>query len=112
MSEIEKLYKLAGLEYCQKCRHDSEIDCIYLCENKHPEFTAEKQIQLLQELTKESLRLEINYDYEDIPTWNIEGVVRGESQRTFEEALASYINSLWQDIKEEDKIKIKRILEE
>lgn len=95
MAEIEKLYKLAGLQYCQKCRHDSEIDCIYLCENKHPEFTAEKQIQLLQELTKESLRLEISYDYEDIPTWNVEGVVRGESQRTFEEALASYINVHW-----------------
>lgn len=40
MNEIEKMYENAGLFYCNKCRHDSELDCIYMCESKHPPFTA------------------------------------------------------------------------
>lgn len=29
MSEVTKLYENAGLLYCNKCRHDSELDCLY-----------------------------------------------------------------------------------
>lgn len=94
MSEIEKLMQNAELLYCNKCRHDSEIDCIYMCESKYPPFTAEKQLELIK--------------------WCIDNY-RGEIFDTietewFEEQLSAYINNLWQDLTEEEKTEIKEIV--
>ena len=52
MSEIEKMYENVGLIYCNKCRHDSELDCLYMCESKYPPFTTEKQLELFKLLIR------------------------------------------------------------
>jgi len=88
MSEIEKLYENVGLLYCSKCRHDSELDCIYMCESKYPPFTAEKQIGLIKWL-----------------------VCTPEEAITFEETLSKQVNDLWQSLTEEEKQQVKGILE-
>lgn len=125
MSEVEKLYRKAELLYCNKCRHDSELDCLYMCENKYPSFTAEKQIELIKWLgnndkdkTKELTLYNSAHSYyyfalhhepahtEDDMWCYGEGL-----GTTFEEGLAKLINDLWQELTEQERIKIKSILE-
>ena len=81
---------------------------IRLC---HPRFTAEKQIELIKWLAikgdfDSSIDIAKNaYDYWTIyfqgTRWTAEG---------FEETLAGLINNFWQDLTEEEKQEIKRIL--
>ena len=112
MGEIEELYSKAGLVYCNKCRHDSELDCIYMCESKHPPFTAEKQLELIKWLANNKLGLGIDY----FGKWSIgvefewEIYKHTKENEIFEEALASLINSIWQDFTEEQKKQIVEIL--
>lgn len=112
MNEVEKMYSNAELHYCKNCRHYSEIDCIYICENKYPPFTSEKQLNIIKWLLK-------NYDIdfsqlgERIYT-SLDGVncISGlGSGNTFEESLTQAINDLWQDLTEEEKQQVKEILE-
>lgn len=121
MSEIEKLYKLAGLEYCQKCRHDSEIDCIYLCENKHPEFTAEKQIRILNLLGNIKRKMRGQFVFLklvcDTKGWiamlgnDIEGnAVRSKYKKTLYKCLAELICYAWQYLTTDEQNKIRDIL--
>ena len=108
MSEIEKLYELAGAKYCDKCRHDSEFDCIYMCKIKYPPFTAEKQLELIKWLAFR--------DYITIVAY-ISGEYHSEhdkynaNEKSLEGCLARLINNFWQDLTEEEKAEIKRILE-
>lgn len=113
MSEIEKLMQNAGLLYCKKCRHDSEIDCIYMCESKYSPFTAEKQLELIKWLAK---RLDFGLEYYQDKTWAVQTQLSWEGyeviyeHKNFEEALAGLINTLWQDLTESEKAEIKEIL--
>lgn len=97
-TEVEKMYRNAGLFYCNKCRHDSELDCIYMCESKYPSFTAEKLIKLEMFL--------INKGDFDIKKGSVD--ITFES---FTSCIAGLINNLWQDLTEEEKEQIKEILE-
>lgn len=109
MSEITKLYENAELLYCNKCRHDSEIDCIYMCEGKHPPFTAEKQIELIKWLKD-------NRKFHTCGNWCTSVDSTGETiehrDSKFEEALAGLINQLFaaQDLTEEEKEVLRGIL--
>ena len=108
MNEIEKLYRLAELEYCQKCRHDSEIDCIYLCENKHPEFTAEKQLELIKWLSSKYGIYITNVGEYSVGF----GTCIGEfcTNENFEDVLAESINHIWQNLTETEREEIRKIL--
>lgn len=106
MSEIEELYSKAGLVYCGKCRHDSELDCIYLCESKHPPFTAEKQLELVKFLFKKA----VYYSVIDNKYWFYLDEVENANYKPFDEAIAEFINNLWKDFTEENKKQIVEIL--
>ena len=116
MSEVEKMYRNAESLYCNKCRRHSEIDCIYMCENKYPPFTAEKQLSLIKWLIQQNMtdyRI-INYfedSYYCFYAWE-EGFKESDLFKSYEEALACLFNHLWQDLTEEERKQIKEILNE
>lgn len=109
MSEIEKLMQNAGVEKDWKKLPYGDIEKYY------PEFTAEKQLELIKWLTK---RRDFALDY--YPSSNI-WVAKTEFyweyyEKTYEheeteQALAGLINNLWQDLTDTEKAEIKRILE-
>ena len=103
MSEIEKLYENAGVEKEWKPLPYGDIEEYY------PEFTAEKQLELIKWLGEWNYTVRIDFDENEwgIATENYSGYF----QDNLSEALASIINFLWQDLTEEEKAEIKRILE-
>ena len=110
MSEIEKMYENAELLYCNKCRHDSEIDCIYMCESKYPPFTAEKQIEIIKLLTQQS-DLTISH-FEKWELWLFDGQEYTQiTGKDFTETLAKFINAYWKNLTETEKAEIRGILE-
>ena len=115
MNEVEKLYencgiypdcraRECGLDYCA-----NSSACGYAV---YPEFTAEKQLELIKWLIQNK-RLCIHkaeYSdnfYMDTTTTRLNGV----DNSSFEECLASMLNLIWQDLTEEEKEQIKGILE-
>ena len=108
MSEITKLYDNAKIapKRCSEC--DNNMDCGF-GKDCYPQFTAEKQIELIKWLMKYD---EIHGDYNDdeygFSTLNYSG----KYKKDFEESLASVINNeLWQSLTEEEKQQVKGILE-
>lgn len=119
MNEITKLYENAEIKPVIR---DTAIGKGYYIEHQrieeYPPFTAEKQLELIKWLgeldylglmrtTMETKDWIFNSEY------NMSGDIYKNSSRakTFEETLAKLINTLWQDLTEEDKINIKNILE-
>ena len=99
MSEIEKMYKNAGIEpISEYCKHQCNLEfndnacigCKYIEKIDYPPFTAEKQIELIKFLLK-------NYEGVDI-------------DKSFEESLAEAINEVWADMPEEYQQQVKGIL--
>ena len=133
MNEIEKMYENAEInkreiENCTyknstPCGHscDDGEDCPYLeIKEDYPPFTAEKQIELIKFLTKDKkiLRIELRIFQNEFcitrctpckTNPNAEYITTGRIKQ-FEQALAELINSLWQDLTEEEKEQIKEIL--
>ena len=130
MSEIKKMYENAGVEkdlYCcddtcgeptKKCKDCSDYREIY------PQFTAKKQIELIKWLAKRdygdytsSLLINITDDRVYFSAaakpknYVIEVLYDSNRCTDFENALANLINSLWQDLTEEEKQQVKGILE-
>ena len=109
---VERMYKKAGRLYCNKCRHDSELDCIYLCENKHPEFTAEKQIKIIKALE------ELDFDTRK-GVWDIYKFGRyypmpdnfHVQDEDLGEALALMVIKVWKYFDKEKKKEIRDIIE-
>ena len=107
MNEIEKMYENVGIKpeinyVCDKehCKQHS-IDCqkcshLYDTREDYPDFTAEKQLELVKWLFNTIYLLCLS------PLQN---------SGDFENDLAGLINCLWQDLTEEDKQQIKEILE-
>lgn len=128
MSEIEKLYENAGVEKapdfnncypemlkCHHCEHYKVIDeYTGRCLNEvYPEFTAEKQLELIKWLAQ---RLDFGLEYYQDKTWAVQtqlgwdGYEKQKEHKNFEEALSGLINTLWQDLTETEKAEIKEIL--
>jgi len=119
MNEIEKLYKNAGAEpsyrFCIGCPYSASGECPPRCPS--PPFTAEKQIELIERLAKNKFVV-----YNNLGCWHVGttqtyseelGIVCKHSAMnidSFDEALAKLINSLWQDLTDEEKQQIKEIL--
>lgn len=111
MSEIEKMYenygiypdcraRECGLDYCA-----NSSGCGYAV---YPDFTAEKQIELIKWLSSKYGIYIVNVDKYSIGFGMCIGGFR--TKENFEEALAESINSLWQDLTEEEKQQVKEIL--
>lgn len=126
MSEVEKLYKIAGVEK-QYYYFDSADGNTYTWElnengnDKHNmcfigkpkikdrEFTAEKQLELFKWLVK-TRPIHITFL---IDKWVIEGMVRyGKRYDTFEDALSGYINNIRQTLTDQERTEIRSILNE
>lgn len=114
MSEIEKLMQNAGIkkreiENCTyknstPCGHscDDGEDCPYLeIKNDYPPFTAEKQLKLLLFQINKGIKLEFKN----------ESKTEKIQIKALTDSIAGLINNLWQDLTEEEKAEIKRILE-
>ena len=110
MSEIEKMYENAGIN--KRCHANIKFeDCIYSpsdCGNyNYPDFTAEKQL----EITKFLLKKAVYYDVKDDKYWFYYEECESAGYKPFDEAIAHFINKLWQDLTEEERNNIKEILE-
>lgn len=108
MSEIEKMYENAGIEKI-------ELDYPDNFEPFYPEFTAEKQIELIKFLMKqEDFSWTISQQNEETKYIFYVGYEYSSGEfggfKEFTEALAGIINNLWQDLTEEEHKRIKEIL--
>ena len=125
MTEVEELYELVGVEPrcniyptfydCAKHPHEKCEDCV---EWEYPPFTAEKQIELIKLLQRKNVykfsfsSTNDNSEYlffahkDNTPVQEL--IVAGD--KCYEEALASFINTLWQDLTEAEQNEIKNIL--
>lgn len=123
MSEVEKMYGNAGVDYEERynnCTLNKEGECKLKCscdickysEEKYiyPPFTAEKQIELIKWL---GIRDEFNF-YQNKVTkdWVFYDHEKDATHYDFELCLASWVNYLWQDLTEEEKEQIRTILNE
>lgn len=126
MTEIEKLYENAevkadrivcyrGFDNCI----DNDFNCH--CHNEkpckdsakiYPSFTAEKQLELIKWSARREPKVEIGYS--SVYGYWVENQTdtRYYFGDQFDNALASLINSLWQDLTDADKAQIKEILSE
>lgn len=137
-TEIEKMYINAGIEkqtsyYCSfeygaACPYDNMTcpECPYYKEEdepQYPDFTAEKQLELIKWLAKRgygdytsSLLINITDDRVYFsagakPKYYVIEVLYDSNRCTdFENALANLINNLWQDLTNQEKEEIRRIL--
>lgn len=114
MNEIEKLYRNVGIKKRKKKMLDKETGGVALTLEKiYPPFTAEKQLELIKWLSVHTYRnyFLIRYSFQSY-SWQLEcNMVDSEKLGTFDKALASLINHLWQDLTDADKAQIKEILE-
>ena len=130
MNEIEKLYENANVEkhlaYFECHRGRSSMRCCPInsderdegCSScffrdkmkevyEYPPFTAEKQIKI----TKFLLKKAVYYDVKDDKYWFYYEECESAGYKPFDEAIAHFINKLWQDLTLEEKQQIKEILE-
>lgn len=125
MNEIEKMYKLAniqpqykkrieckeGYSVGQPCGKSPCIDCDKsVFEYVMPPFTAEKQIELIKWLVHYIKQINITDAISGEFYFTAFGCV-GNMKIDFEEALASLVNKLWQNLTGEEKQQIKETLE-
>ena len=102
MNEIEKMYKNANVE-------DKNINNQLYKDLNYPQFTAEKQLELI----KFMLQKGIYYDTDGDTYWfHYTDEIENAKYRPFKEAISEFINGLWQDLIEEEKEQVKEILNE
>lgn len=109
MSEVDKLYSLAGVEK-HKTHHKDYEDWFWV----YPPFTAEKQIELIKWLAPRYLDLS---KYHDVATNKDMYGIRTDvgtyaycHREKFEEMLAGLIIDLWQNLTEAEQNEIREIL--
>jgi len=98
---IIKLYEMAGV--------GSVGFNTYTLKDEYPPFTAEKQLDLIKKVLEKGL-LQLNRSsLGNIQFCNFGNA--GDYKAEFNEALASFIINLWQDLTDNQKQEIKRILQ-
>lgn len=108
VSEIEKLYKNAGVELVADVKFPTK-DVNYNV--SYPPFTAEKQIEIVKFLlAKDVFKCYQHYTSKAyiVLTDDVKDFI---CNKPFDEFLASYINYLWLSLTEKEKQQIKGILE-
>ena len=112
MNEVEKMYENAGIKKDWNSTPYGGIEEYY------PPFTPEKQLELIKWLARHNFvvcknlggwHTGINPTYDE--EFGITCSKRATNYGSFEYALASLINYLWQDLTEEERKQIKEILE-
>lgn len=103
MSEVEKIYRNSGIgkQYFENLHGDGYC---------YPEFTAEKQLEMIKWLVHYIKQINITDAISGEFYFTAFGYV-GYMKVDFEEALASFINNLWQDLTEVERKQIRGILE-
>ena len=91
MTEIEKLYENAGVSEAGRFDSDGKKYKYSL----HSPFTAEKQIEIMKWIL--------------FSTWWL-NLKRLQFAENFENSLAELVNTLWQDLTEQEKEEIRGIL--
>ena len=111
IDNIQKLYEIAGVYLCNMPDVDCSKEC-HKCEDYNP-FTAEKQLELIKWLCINTYRNYIHFRFErDINNWKMECNMWGILEcGSFEECLAKLVVQLWQELTDDQKQEIKRILE-
>ena len=124
---ITKLYEIAGAQKCgckdkvigesctygsekwEKCNAEGMACPKEIWETAEPPFTAEKQLELIKKVLEKGL-LQLNRSsLGNIQFCNFGNA--GDYKAEFDEALASFIINLWQDLSDNQKQEIKRILQ-
>lgn len=105
MTEVEALYKNAGVKKYRFLDRNNKIGW------KYPSFTAEKQLELIKWSARREPKVEIGYS--PVHGYCVENPTDtcyyfGEQ---FDNALASLINILWEDLTEQEQQQIKEILQ-
>lgn len=129
MNEVEKMYENCNIKPKQKGYCDWDSNCPYphhKCndecpywkyedEAKYPPFTAEKQLELIKWLSKGKNGFGVfNDGTEGLSChcdFNWEWFNKDFYAEDFDNALSGLINTLWQDLTEEERKQIKEILE-
>ena len=111
MTEITKLYKLAGVEAINIVEYGSTYipNKIEIDGKPYPPFTAEKQIELIKILTKKNA-IGTSLPLSDLYMFYFECRHYPRAYMTFEEAIAECINYLWQDLTTEEQEQIREVL--
>ena len=124
-TEVEKMYENAEINKIgiKRCSGIKQGICQHNCNGcesfdyKYPPFTAEKQLKLIKWLARHNFvvcknlggwHTGINPTYDE--EFGITCSKRATDYGSFEYALASLINTLWQDLTEEEHKQIKEIL--
>lgn len=96
MNEVEKMYRNSSIEKHKKTMQDIETgkDVLTL-DSFYPEFTAEKQLELIKWMIKTNHR------------YFIQDIIADD----FSETLAGVFNLYWQDLTDAERTQIKEILE-
>lgn len=121
---ISRMYRLMNIEakpigctnediynpeyYCNDCEGDC-IDCTWYDEDEvYPPFTEFKQLELIKWIAS-TRPINISNICGD---WIIEGMIRYEKKyNDFSQALAGLVCKLWENLTDEQKEEIRRILE-
>ena len=122
MSEVEKLYSLAGVEkkeygYCDwdsNCpypHHKCNNECPYWKIKKvdFPPFTAEKQIEIIKWLLDKT-DLYLHRHKTDFTYSIASGSYAVNKYKDFKESIAEFMNIIWQDLTSAEQNEIRRIL--
>ena len=116
MSEIEKMYENAGIKKtkgdCLFCPLDVHT-CVRSydeCPHYYPPFTAMKQLLLLQWIVNKT-DLYLHRHKTDFNYSIASGDIAVNKNKDFKESIAEFINTMWQDLTEEEKQQVKGILE-
>ena len=107
MDEIEKIYKTCNIKKYRLLDRDHKLKWVY------PSFTAEKQIELIKWLARNTYRNYFTVDYYfNEKYWRCKcNLCVSCGTNDFENALASVLNALWQSLTKEERKQIKDILE-
>ena len=127
MSEVEKLYVLAGVKSHIKCNRsvcnkdfhckkrlmpDEEClkDLKTTAKRVYPTFTAEKQLELIKLLCQQCDLIISRFSKWEFVLYDGQEPIKLLG-KDFTETLAKLVNTYWQDLTETEKSEIKRILE-
>lgn len=110
--ELANEYGTFDMYMNAKCGHQE--DCTTLCscaytKEEYPPFTAEKQILLLQWLLDKT-DLYLHRHKTDFTYSIASGDIAVNKYKDFKESIAEFINTLWQDLTEQERTEIADIL--
>lgn len=109
MSEVKKMYENAGVE-------DKNINNQLYKDLNYPQFTAEKQLELIKWLIQKNFYderiIRSNFEKTYFYCLYIDDYCESEYFEKFAEALANVFNYFWQDLIETERNEIQDILKE